>query len=426
MGVSSDRADGRRALSPVVGTVLLLGIVLLLVAISGSLVLGLTDQQDPAPQAKFDLEATDTPGEYRLVHEAGDTVDGDRLTLRGVEDPDVLAGTELAAGESVLVEAERDTVRVVWEEREGDPSSYVLSEFDVDELAAGLPTGTVFTGSTGGVLRITGTSGVTTTISTPSSPTALGPASDIDGDGTVEVPYATSGGSVKLVDTGGTVETVASSIPSGSGIDTDKTRLASGTWDGCTGVFFAGDDDDLYCSSVGSSTTRIADPGDGGTAVVGVGDIDGDGSGELVFADASATLQYYDSPGGSPTVLSATTLGASTGIGAGSLGDFDGDGQVRVAYVDGGNDVHMVDASGDTKIQSGDVVGGSAPSAKQSPATAADVDDDGTPELVYVGNANGKIKYVDNIEQPSGNWELKFLFDDSGNKIDGDTGTGAV
>jgi flagellin-like protein len=414
-----------RALSPVVGTVVLVAIVLVLAAVSAGLVLGLAGEQDPAPQAKFALERADTPGEYRLVHESGDTIDGDRLTLRGVANPDRLSGQELAAGKSVVVEAQSDTIRVVWTEREGTSSSYVLSTFASDSLGATLPTGTVFTGSAGGVRQITGPSGATTTLSTPNEPTALGPATDIDNDGTIEIPYATSGGAIKLVDTDGGVETVTTGIPSGSGIDTDKTRLASGTWDGCTGVFFAGDDDDVYCSTTGGSTMRVADPGDGGTAILGVGDIDADGDGEFIFADASAQLRYYDTPDGTPTAI-GPTLGASTGMGAGTLGDFDDDGQSRVAVVDGGNDVHMIDANTDTKIEGSDTASGTAPSAKQSSAAATDVDDDGVDELVYIGDSSGKLKYIDNIEQSAGTWERKFLTDDGGSQIDGDIETGAV
>ncbi|NHN61920.1 flagellin-like protein [Haloarcula quadrata] len=414
-----------RGVSPVIGTVLLVAILVVLSAVSAAFVLGLTGEQDPVPQAKLALEQTEAAGEYHLVHESGDTIDGDRLTLRGVANPDILAGTELAAGKAVTIEPQADTVRVVWTEREGAPSSYVLTTFNPDFVAGALPTGTVFTGSSGGVRQIIGATGDTMVLSTSSEPTALGPATDIDNDGTIEVPYTTSGGAVKIVDTDGTVETVTTSIPSGSGIDTDKTRLASGTWGGCTGVFFAGDDDDIYCSTVGGSTTHIADPGDGGTAILGVGDIDADGDDEFVFADASAQLQYYDSPGGSPTAI-GPTLGASTGMGAGTLGDFDGDGQSRVAVVDGGNDIHMVDAGSDKKIESGDTVSGTAPSAKQSSAAAADIDDDGVGELVYIGDSSGNLKYIDNIDQPSGNWERKFLTDDGGSQIDGDVETGAV
>ncbi|GGK53916.1 type IV pilin [Haloarcula sebkhae] len=414
-----------RAVSPVVGTVLLVGIVLLLAAVSAGFVFGLTEPQDPAPQATLALEQTDTPGEYRLVHESGDTIDGDRVTLRGVADPDALAGIAFTAGKSVVVQAQSDSVRVIWAEHDGAPSSYVLSTFSPTTTADTLPVGTVFTGAPGGVRQIAGTTGDMTTLATPNEPTALGPATDIDSDGTIEIPYATSGGAIKLVATDGSVETVTTSIPTGAGIDTDKTRLASGTWDGCTGVFFAGDDDDVYCATTGGSTTRIADPGDGGTAILGIGDIDADSNDEFIFADASAQLQYYDSPGGTPTPI-GPTLGASTGMGAGTLGDFDSDGQTSVAVVDGGNDIHMVDASSDTKIESSDVVSGTAPSAKQSAVAAADVDDDGADELVYIGDSSGKLRYVDNIDQSAGAWERKFLTDDSGSQVDGDVETGAV
>ncbi|MFC7075599.1 FG-GAP repeat domain-containing protein [Haloarcula halophila] len=425
--VSGPSSNGERGVSPVVGGVLLLGIVVLLVGLSSVFVFQLTDEQTPAPETAFDLERTD--GAYELVHEAGPEIDGDRVTLRGVADPDVLHGRTLAAGQSVVVFPQDETLRIVWTESKGEPSSYILARFDIAEIIASgrFPGGTVFTGNATGITTISGDGGNVSVVPNASDVEAIGPPkADVTGDGAPGVPYVNSSGAVKLVDATGDVTTVTtnSAVPDGT---EDKTRLATGSWNGSPpSVFFVNDTSPsaIYRSTPSSGVTVVAtDPGgDGANAVVGPGDIDGDGTDELVFADGSQTLQYLE-PGGSVHSMS-TSLGSSTGIGAGTMADFDGDGTPRVASVDGGNDVVLTnDTSGD-EIGSSDVSGGSTPSAMKATATAADVDGDGNPELVYLEESSSDIKYLDDID--SGTIDIEFLNDTDGDEIDGYAGTGVA
>ena len=417
---------GERGVSPVVGGVLMLGIVVLLVGVSSVFVFQLTEEQTPAPETAFDLERTDSGG-YELVHEAGPEIDGDRVTLRGVADPDVLHGRTLAAGQSVVVFPQEETLRIVWTESEGEPSSYILSRFDISETVASgrFPGGTIFTGNASGITTIAGDGGNVSVVPNTTGIEAIGPPNaDVTGDGAPGVPYVNSSGAVKLVDARGDVTTVATSsaVPD---VTEDKTRLATGSWKGSPpSVFFVNDTSPsaIYRSTPSSGATVVAAPGDGANAVMGPGDIDGDGADELVFADASQTVQYVEPSG---TVVDTTvTLGSSTGIGAGTMADFDGDGAVRVASVDGGNDIVLTDDSGGDTVTSSDVSGGSAPSAQKATAAAADVDGDGSPELVYVGASGGDIKYLDDIG--SGTIDIEFLNDADGDKIDGYAQTGVA
>ncbi|WP_276270805.1 FG-GAP repeat domain-containing protein [Haloarcula litorea] len=419
--MSHEPADPR-ALSPVVGTVLLLAIVLLLVAVSSSLIFGLTEQQDPAPQAKLDLVATDTPGEYRLVHEAGDTIDGEQLTLRGVADPDALAGRELAAGESVVVDAERETVRVVWTEREGAPSSYVLSAFEVSgAVAGGFAGGTVFTGSAGGVVAVAGDGGSVTTVSNTSDVAALGPlGTDVTGDGTADVPYVTTGESVKVVDSTGDVTTVADSGDISGSVETSKTRLAIGSWDGSpASVFFVNQNHDtLYRATPGGAPQTVATPGNGVQAVVGIGDVDADGTDDLVFADGSQQLRYVDGPSGPIRNVNNGQTGSNNGIGAGSLADIDGDGTPAIVAIDGSNDLKI-----NREPSGGGTTTVSAVDAAKSPVAVADVDGDGAAEVVYVGLSSGDVKYVDDV---FGANTVRLLEDDGGTAVPGSDESGVV
>ncbi|WP_324756618.1 type IV pilin [Haloarcula sp. GH36] len=423
--VSGPSSNGERGVSPVVGGVLLLGIVALLVGLSSVFVFQLTEEQTPAPETAFDLERTD--GTYELVHEAGPEIDGDRVTLRGVADPDVLHGRTLAAGQSVVVFPQDKSLRIVWTESEGEPSSYILARFNIDEIIASgrFPGGTVFTGNATGITTISGDGGTVSVVPNASDIEAIGPPNaDVTGDGAPGIPYVNSSGAVNLVDATGEVTTVVTSadVPD---ITEDKTRLATGSWNGSPpSVFFVNDTSPtaIYRATPGGGATVVAAPGDGANAVVGPGDIDGDGTDELVFADASQTLQHLE-PGGSVDSMS-TSLGSSTGIGAGTMADFDGDGTPRVVSVDGGNDVVLTDDTSGDEIDSSDVSGGSAPSAKQATATAADVDGDGNPELVYIGASSGDVKYLDDIG--SGTIDVEFLTDADGDRIDGYAGTGVA
>lgn len=115
------------------------------------------------------------------------------------------------------------------------------------------------------------------------------------------------------------------------------------------------------------------------------------------------------------------TTGSNNGVGTGALTDYDGDGQERAAVVDGGNNLLLVNDSGGETVDNGDVAGPSAPQALKAPTAAANVD--GRPELVYLGNDDGKLKYLDDF---GGTIEIRFLRDDDGDRIDGSAGTGAA
>lgn len=427
-----------RAISPVIGTVLFLAIVLLLAALSGAFLFELTDQQDPAPQASLQLNPVDSSNDYRLVHRSGDNISGDRLTIRGVSDPDQLAGTALTAGDTIRLTPTEETIRLVWEEQRGAPSSYTLATFEVsaDAVAAALPDSVVFTGTSGGILNITGDGGATSTITTDSEPTGLGPASDIDSDGTVEVPYVDSSGNIRLVETDDGSETLLaddSDISGSESIATTKTRLAVGSWDGSPqSVFFANENEDtLYRVAPGGSVVEVATPGNGVDGVIGPSDIDDDGTDELVFIDSSQTIRYLEADGSTGTT--GVTAGSSSGVGGGSTADYDGDGSEEVAIVGGSSGtIYLASASSSVSIDGSDTDSGTAPSAAQSPPTAADVDDDGSIELVYVYDRSGDgdyyLRYLDNIQSIDGSGDIviRDLTDASGNDVSGNVETGTT
>lgn len=444
MRVGTQERQPSRAISPVVGTALLIGIILALAVVVGGLVLGLGEEQPTAPEAALELEPVDGSDDYRLVHRSGATIDGDRLRIDGVEDPDALAGTEFGAGDTIRVTPEADEVEVVWRDGPagGSGRSYVLRTFDADPASSGasgiLAGGGAVQSRVGGQLNaIQGDGGALSPFGATGSVTALGPATlDLDGDGVRELPYIGSGGTLKSVDSNGNTRTLATDSDISGGIDTDKTRLGVGRWDGSdASVFFSDGADDIYRVAPGGTPTSVASPSNGVNAVAGVGDIDSDGTDELVFADGSQTLRHVepgDPESGSYDTLPGSggqSLGSNNGIGAGSLFDVDGDGAAQVAIVDGGNDIALVDAGGSDEITSSDVTGSSAPDARKVPPTVADVDGDGAQDLVYLGNDDGALKYLDGFEayvSGGSEMEVTFLRDEAGDKIDGATVTGVT
>lgn len=122
--------DGnRRAVSPVIGTILLVAIVVVLAALSAAILLDLTGETDPQPNVILDGERTNA-FEPLLVHDGGETLDGDRLELQGVADPEAAAGRTLADGDAVPIYPTEEEVTVVWF---GDnDESYVLGRISIE------------------------------------------------------------------------------------------------------------------------------------------------------------------------------------------------------------------------------------------------------------------------------------------------------
>ena len=127
-----------RAVSPVIGVILMVAITVILAAVIGTFVLGLGDQVgDTAPQASFSFNYDGT--ELTITHESGSQIDGDLVTIAGdvnVTDAgdgnkwSTLGSDTISAGESVVVQdtdedgfASGDTVRVVWTSESGSNSA---------------------------------------------------------------------------------------------------------------------------------------------------------------------------------------------------------------------------------------------------------------------------------------------------------------
>jgi flagellin-like protein len=132
------------AVSPVIGVILMVAITVILAAVIASFVLGLGDQNNPAPTTSFDFDYDSGPDEVTITHEDGDRIATTEVYIRGgssvssnisASPPtwDNIASpsySEIRAGNSLSVGVATDyDVRVVWE----DPDSDQTSTLDTDE-----------------------------------------------------------------------------------------------------------------------------------------------------------------------------------------------------------------------------------------------------------------------------------------------------
>jgi flagellin-like protein len=142
-------SDNERAVSPVIGVILMVAITVILAAVIGTFVLGLGDQvQQTSPNAQWSWDHTPSSTQLDLVHEGGDTVSASNLEItaaqgQGVSSPtfggvsDVTAGATQTLNGGAAGSADYrseanggDTLRLIWS-AEGGGSSSTLSTYEV-------------------------------------------------------------------------------------------------------------------------------------------------------------------------------------------------------------------------------------------------------------------------------------------------------
>ncbi|AFK21380.1 type IV pilin (plasmid) [Haloferax mediterranei ATCC 33500] len=122
-----------RAVSPVIGVILMVAITVILAAVIGTFVLGLGDQVgNSAPQASFsfDYDGAET---VTITHESGDPIDADRVSVTGdgVDSSATVSWTDdtINAGDSADVTTSSnpltggETIRVIWTSESGSTSA---------------------------------------------------------------------------------------------------------------------------------------------------------------------------------------------------------------------------------------------------------------------------------------------------------------
>lgn len=124
------------AVSPVIGVILMVAITVILAAVIGTFVLGLTGNVQESPQASFtfdftedssiaagtqladDSDSDDTNGDLDVTHDGGDKVTNAQLEFTDGSGsvPDPYSSTDVTAGDTATVSVDgSDTIRVTWE-----------------------------------------------------------------------------------------------------------------------------------------------------------------------------------------------------------------------------------------------------------------------------------------------------------------------
>jgi len=149
--------DDKRAVSPVIGVILMVAITVILAAVIGTFVLGLGDQvQSTTPSATFGFDSENLGSDadddkVTITHESGDSIDTNSLTVKigstiiydqgtpesanktsGWTGSEVTAGSQLVFDESDgtaddIVSGE-NTIRIIYNSPDSDSSSTLATQ----------------------------------------------------------------------------------------------------------------------------------------------------------------------------------------------------------------------------------------------------------------------------------------------------------
>ena len=154
------------AVSPVIGVILMVAITVILAAVIAAFVLDLGDTDDAAPTANFEFDYDQDASELTVIHDRGDNLDPESVTLTGenlnirddapvdpegldddydgvsltsdgLEDEGFESGDELSAGDRFTLfldddEADAYELDIVFESEDGETSSIIGSDTGPD------------------------------------------------------------------------------------------------------------------------------------------------------------------------------------------------------------------------------------------------------------------------------------------------------
>lgn len=123
-----------RAVSPVIGVVLMVAVTVILAAIVAAFALGMGGNASSTPQASFDYDYAS--GTVNVTHVGGDPLDPARVTVQknggdaGVTFNDYGGDGDISTGDDVSFSANSgDTIRIVWEGSNGKTAT--VSTYEV-------------------------------------------------------------------------------------------------------------------------------------------------------------------------------------------------------------------------------------------------------------------------------------------------------
>jgi flagellin-like protein len=119
-----------RAVSPVIGVILMVAITVILAAVIGTFVLGLGDQvSENAPQSSLSFDYKTSNTTVNVTHEGGETLEGANLELVGSDTGATSAPTgDYSAGDRIFTSEDYtagETLRVVWTNPSGGSTNTI-------------------------------------------------------------------------------------------------------------------------------------------------------------------------------------------------------------------------------------------------------------------------------------------------------------
>ncbi len=136
--LTATHSTNDRAVSPVIGVILMVAITVIMATMIGSVFLDYAGQvSDQPPQAAFDYEQTDTD-EIRITHVSGERIDNQQLRIivggdevypddSGADVDKTGWASPVAVGDTVDIEHtdadSGDTVRIVWQNPSGQSAN---------------------------------------------------------------------------------------------------------------------------------------------------------------------------------------------------------------------------------------------------------------------------------------------------------------
>ncbi|WP_380675662.1 type IV pilin [Salinigranum sp. GCM10025319] len=122
-----------RAVSPVIGVILMVAITVILAAVIGTFVLGLGDQvSTTSPQAQFSFDYDSDADEVTVTHDGGDSIDNSTLeVVNSSGGNETFTDDPVSSGSSVTISATPgNTIRVIWSSP-SDDSTATIGRFEV-------------------------------------------------------------------------------------------------------------------------------------------------------------------------------------------------------------------------------------------------------------------------------------------------------
>ena len=120
--------DSERAVSPVIGVILMVAITVILSAVIGVFVLEFgSSVSDSPPTVQFDM-TVNSDNNAKILHEGGDVFEADSVSITNNESEYTFESGSVSAGDEYnsFNVSDGDTVRVVWESDNGEKSNILF------------------------------------------------------------------------------------------------------------------------------------------------------------------------------------------------------------------------------------------------------------------------------------------------------------